>query len=60
MATNNSKNKRRFSVFKNERKKSKEHCDVVRKKNFHLETYFYTIAHLVMNASLHYMDYKTR
>ena len=41
-------------------KKSKEHCDVVRKKNFHLERYFYTIAHLVMNASLHYMDYKTR
>ena len=60
MATNNSKDKGCFSVFKRDRKKSKEYCDVVRKKNFHLETYFYTIARLVMNASLHYMDYKTR
>ena len=34
MATNNSKDKRCFSVFKNERKKSKEHCDVIRKKTF--------------------------
>ena len=60
MATNNSKDKRCFSVFKRDRKKSKEYCDVVRKKYFHLETYFYTIARLVMNASLHYVDYKTR
>ena len=60
MATNNSKDKSCFSVFKRDRKKSKEYCDVVRKKNFRLETYFYTIARLVMNASLHYMDYKTR